>query len=140
MMISRTALRTATASRAAFVRPLAFSQVRFQSTTDGSTIKHLTNLHEFEAAMKADNLSLVDFFATWCGPCKAVAPHVQKLSEKYSNVKFYKVDVDESPDIAGAFGISSMPTFVLFKNGKGLGKVVGADPRGVEEAIKHFNK
>lgn len=139
-MISRTIVRSVPVSRVSLLKPSVFSQTRLQSTTGGSTIKHLTNLHEFETAMKAESLSLVDFFADWCGPCKAIAPHLQKLSEKYPNVNFYKINVDESPDIAGALGISAMPTFVLFKEGKGLGKVVGADPRGVEEAIKHYNK
>lgn len=120
---------------------LRFAQLRLQSSTSSSsTISHISNLQEFETAMKQQNISVVDFFATWCGPCKMVAPHLQKLSEKYPDVKFYKVDVDESPDIAGALGVSAMPTFMLFREGKGLGKIVGADPRGVEEAVKHFRK
>lgn len=110
-----------------------FSQVRFQSS-----IKQLSTLEEFETVIKSKNLSIVDFFATWCGPCKAISPHLQKFNEQYSEVNFYKVDVDESPEIAGALGVSAMPTFILFKDGKGLGKVVGADPRGVKEAIEQF--
>lgn len=80
---------------------------------------------------------MVDFFATWCGPCKAVSPVVGKLSETYANVRFIQVDVDKVPSVAGELGVTAMPTFVLFKNGSPLeNRVVGANVKALEEAIK----
>ncbi|KAL4947703.1 thioredoxin-like protein [Aspergillus filifer] len=80
---------------------------------------------------------VVDFFATWCGPCKAIAPVVGKLSETYTDVKFIQVDVDKARSIAQEHQIRAMPTFVLYKDGKMLDKrVVGGNMKELEEAIK----
>ncbi|KAL2807563.1 thioredoxin-like protein [Aspergillus granulosus] len=80
---------------------------------------------------------VVDFFATWCGPCKAVAPVVGKLSETYPNVRFIQVDVDKARSIAQEHQIRAMPTFVLYKDGKALDKrVVGGNMKELEEGIK----
>ena len=70
---------------------------------------------------------IIDFFATWCGPCKRIAPVYEELAEKYSNVTFLKVDVDESEHIASKFNIESLPTFVLFKNGIEVTRIEGAN-------------
>ncbi|KAL2857379.1 thioredoxin-like protein [Aspergillus pseudoustus] len=80
---------------------------------------------------------VVDFFATWCGPCKAVAPVVGKLSETYPNVRFIQVDVDKARQIAQEHQVRAMPTFVLYKDGKPLDKrVVGGNMKELEEGIK----
>ena len=80
---------------------------------------------------------VVDFFATWCGPCKAVAPVVGKLSETYTNVKFLQVDVDKVGSVAQELQVRAMPTFVLFKDGKLQDKrVVGGNMKELEEEIK----
>ncbi|KAJ0423548.1 thioredoxin-like protein [Aspergillus carlsbadensis] len=80
---------------------------------------------------------VVDFFATWCGPCKAVAPVVGKLSETYPNVRFIQVDVDKARSIAQEHEVRAMPTFVLYKDGKALDKrVVGGNMKELEEGIK----
>ncbi|KAL4744783.1 hypothetical protein BDW72DRAFT_187866 [Aspergillus terricola var. indicus] len=80
---------------------------------------------------------VVDFFATWCGPCKAVAPVVGKFSETYTGVKFLQVDVDKARSIAQEHQIRAMPTFVLYKDGKPLDKrVVGGNMKELEEGIK----
>lgn len=71
----------------------------------------------------------VDFFATWCGPCKALSPVLETLSERYQGkVKIAKVDVDQEPDLAGRFRIRGVPTMIFFKNGKVLDQVVGLLP------------
>ena len=69
---------------------------------------------------------LVDFFAEWCGPCKRFAPTLQRLSNEWKDVSFYKVDVENLVDVAEEEKISSMPTFVLYWNGRELGRVSGA--------------
>lgn len=80
---------------------------------------------------------VVDFFATWCGPCKAVAPVVGKLSETYTNVKFLQVDVDKVGSVAQELQVRAMPTFVLFKDGKLQDKrVVGGNMKELEDGIK----
>jgi thioredoxin 1 len=80
---------------------------------------------------------VVDFFATWCGPCKAIAPKVGEFSETYTNVRFLQVDVDKQQQIARDLGVTAMPTFILFKNGKELpDRIRGANVRALENAIK----
>jgi len=74
---------------------------------------------------------VMDFFATWCGPCKRIAPAFEELSKKFSNVTFLKVDVDDSEDIASKYGIQSLPTFVFLKNGVEVHRIEGADLRAV---------
>lgn len=122
----------------ASIRPLAARSAikTFVRAKGYSSITKLASLPEFESSIKGSGLSVVDFYATWCGPCKAMAPHLSKLVQEYPDVEFYKVDVDESPEIAQHCGVSAMPTFVYAKGGKLLGKVVGANPNGVEQGIK----
>ncbi|KAL6710265.1 thioredoxin trx1 [Coniothyrium glycines] len=88
-----------------------------------------------EALLEKDTLVVLDCFATWCGPCKVIAPQVVKYSEKYPNARFYKLDVDEVPDVAAELGIRAMPTFLLFKGGDKIAEVVGANPKALEAAI-----
>lgn len=72
---------------------------------------------------------LVDFWAGWCGPCRALAPTFEKLAEKYGNeVLFAKLDVDELPEITGQFGIQSIPTLLLFEGGEVVAQLVGLQP------------
>lgn len=73
---------------------------------------------------------LVDFSATWCGPCKYMEPIVSKLAKDYAGkVKIYKLDIDENPDTQKAYDVSSIPTFIMFRDGKSVGKYTGAIPK-----------
>jgi thioredoxin 1 len=91
-------------------------------------INKINDLSEFRRSIAASSgLTIVDFFATWCAPCIQIAPKIENLSQQYPNVKFYKVDVDLSIDIAEQEGISAMPTFVFYKNGSRVDTVVGAN-------------
>jgi len=100
-------------------------------------VHNLSAKGEFDSAIaEKDTLMVLDCFATWCGPCKVIAPQVVKFSEKYPEARFYKVDVDEVPDVAQELGVRAMPTFFLFKNGEKVGEVVGANPSALEKAIE----
>ena len=81
---------------------------------------------------------LVDFWATWCAPCRAIAPSLEELATQYKGqVKIAKVDVDESQQVAQQFGIRSIPTLLMFKGGKVVEQLVGAVPKAkLEESLK----
>jgi thioredoxin 1 len=79
---------------------------------------------------------VLDAWAEWCGPCKAIAPKVEEFSTQYPQAKFYKVDVDKVPDVAQELGIRAMPTILFFNNGEKITEVVGANPQGIENGIK----
>ena len=68
---------------------------------------------------------LLDFSATWCGPCGMIAPHLEELAKEYPDITFGKIDVDEEGELAEAFGIISIPTLLLYKNGAQVGKQIG---------------
>ena len=82
--------------------------------------------------------ALVDFWAVWCAPCRAIAPHVEALAKDYEGkLRVGKFDIDANPNIPSQFDIRSIPTLIVFKGGKVVGQVVGAVPRAkIEELIK----
>lgn len=90
---------------------------------------HATTDSFEQEVLQAKGAVLVDFWATWCGPCQMVGPIVEQLAEEQSEVKIVKVDVDQAQEIAGRYGVLSIPTFVLFKDGKEVRREVGALPK-----------
>lgn len=83
-----------------------------------------------KVVIQSPNLIMVDFWATWCGPCKIVAPVVEELAQEYAGkVNFAKLNTDENPDIASRFNIRGIPTLIFFKDGKVLDQIVGAVPK-----------
>lgn len=113
-----------------------FSQLRHYSAPHSGSVKELTELPGFFEFVKQPNVSVVDFYATWCGPCKALEPIFVTLAERIPEVQFGRVDVDAAQDIATEYAISAMPTCLLFKNGEAVGKIVGANPPKLLELIE----
>ncbi|KAI9787191.1 MAG: Cytoplasmic thioredoxin isoenzyme 2 [Geoglossum umbratile] len=102
-------------------------------------VTELANKAAFDNAIKENKLVLLDCHAVWCGPCKFIAPVIEKFSEDHTAVKFFKLDVDEVADVAEELGIRAMPTFILFKDGKKFTEVVGANRKAIEAAIEKLN-
>lgn len=73
-----------------------------------------------------------------CGPCKVIAPKIVTMSSEFPNARFYKLDVDEVPDVAQELGVRAMPTFLIFKDGEKVGEVVGANEKAIRAAVEKF--
>eukprot|EP00124_Ichthyophonus_hoferi_P004412 Ihof_evm2s481 gene=Ihof_evmTU2s481 len=102
---------------------------------------HVANDEQYplEMARAGDKLIVVDFFATWCGPCQRVAPFYSEMSVKYrTSAVFLKIDVDQCTQVAAVSGVSAMPTFMFFKNNQKLGEMKGANTAALEDYIKRF--
>lgn len=94
----------------------------------------LTSENFENEVLKSDKNVLVDFWASWCGPCKMLAPTIEAIAEEYDSFKVGKVNVDDEPELAQAYGISSIPTLILFKDGKAADMMVGL--RSKDEIVK----
>lgn len=90
---------------------------------------HITKENFESEVMNSDKPVLVDFWASWCGPCQMVAPIIEELSEEVTDVKICKVNVDEQPELAAQFRVMNIPTILLIKEGKVASKMVGAQEK-----------
>lgn len=94
-------------------------------------VLHLTK-DTFDSTINSPEPVLVDFWATWCGPCRMVGPVIEELASDYvGKAKVCKVDVDEQPEIAQRYNIMTIPTIMVFKNGQVMEKIVGVKPKSV---------
>lgn len=94
--------------------------------------EHITDQNFQEKVLQAGRPVLVDFYATWCGPCKVMAPVIDELAkEKEGTYDVYKLDVDQNPDTAGKYGVMSIPTILFFKNGEEVERKVGVQGKEV---------
>lgn len=99
----------------------------------------VTSYPQFQKLVADKKLSVVDFYATWCPPCKAMDPIIRSWAEKTPEVQFLKNDVDASEDVAMMNLISAMPTFLLFKDGEKVAEVVGANHNKLRELIEQHS-
>lgn len=77
----------------------------------------------------AKGVVLVDMYATWCGPCKALSPLLEEMENSVAGVEFTKLDVDEANDVASEYGVISIPTVIIFKDGKEFDRIIGLNPK-----------
>jgi thioredoxin 1 len=96
---------------------------------ESKTLPHLSSSEFEKEVLKSQLPTVVDFYADWCGPCRMVSPIIEALSSEYDGrVKFVKVNTDDNPDIAMKYGIMSIPTIIVFKNGQVASTIIGAGP------------
>ncbi len=99
------------------------------------------NKSNFDKEINSSKLLVVDLWAEWCGPCRAMSPVLEELSKEMKNVAFAEVNVDENGEIASRYQVMSIPTFIFFKNGKEVGRSIGASPKSVLKSnIETANK
>ncbi len=92
-------------------------------------LTHISDDNFAEEILKADKPALVDFWAPWCGPCKAIGPMVEKLAVQYNDkLKVAKINIDDNPKTATSYGVRSIPTLILFKDGKVFDTLIGLVP------------
>jgi thioredoxin 1 len=89
-----------------------------------------------EQVLQSEKPVIVDFWAEWCGPCHAVAPVLEKIVEEHEDIALVKVNIDEEQELASRYGVMSIPTMILFKDGEPSAAVIGAQPKGaIERAL-----
>ncbi|KZT30883.1 thioredoxin-domain-containing protein [Neolentinus lepideus HHB14362 ss-1] len=102
------------------------------------SITHITSLSQLNGILSKSKgkLSVIDFHATWCGPCHAIAPTFEALSKQYKGVNFLKCDVDSASEVSGYYRVGAMPTFIFLKGDTKVDEVRGANRAGLESALR----
>ena len=93
------------------------------------SVLHITKENFEEVVLKSENKVLLDFWARWCGPCRMVAPIVEEIAEENEDITVGKINVDDEPELAGRFGIASIPTLVVMDQGKIVAQSIGYRPK-----------
>lgn len=104
-------------------------------------LKHINEDNFKTEVLEAEKVTLVDFFAIWCGPCQMLAPVLEKISNSRADFDIAKIDIDQLPDLAVEYGVEVVPTMVIFKNGKVMNKFEGfkSESEIVEEVSKYMD-
>lgn len=99
------------------------------------SVKNVTNSNFENEVINSDKKVLVDFYASWCGPCRMVSPIVDEIAEERTDVKVVKINVDDEPELASRFGVMSIPTLVVINGGKEVSRLMGARPKDAILAV-----
>ncbi|KAF5210526.1 mitochondrial thioredoxin [Clavispora lusitaniae] len=117
-------------------KPTMFA--RFNSTQ--SLVSEVRDLPQLTSIINSkDKVSVVDFYATWCGPCKAIPPIFETLAQRIPEVQFARVDVDRATDVAAEYGITAMPTILFFQDGLKVDTIVGANVPKLAKLIQDYS-
>ena len=101
-----------------------------------ANVKHTSDQNFEKDVLTSRKPVLVDFWATWCAPCRAIAPIIDEVADQYAGkLEVYKVDIDSNPEAPSRFGVRGIPTVILFKGGQVVDQVVGAVPKSQIEAL-----
>jgi len=100
-------------------------------------IQHITDQNFETDVFQNTKPVLVDYWAEWCPPCRAIAPHFEKLANEFQNVCFAKLNVDESPNHPAQAGVRGIPTFILYQKGEEVDRVVGADLQAIKRMLEN---
>ena len=120
--------------------PTFFSNLLSTISKMSKTV-HITSPEHFTQLLRTSRTVVADFYADWCGPCKAIAPVYEQLSQQLSRpgaIAFAKIDTDRQKEIAGTYGITAMPTFMIFKAGRETKRIRGADAKALDAAVKQL--
>ena len=98
------------------------------------TLKDI-EMANFNEIINQNNKVLIDFFATWCGPCKALVPTLESIQDNYNGVEFVKIDVDQNQDLAMSMGVRSVPTVILFEGKKEVFRTTGANTKNFYDKV-----
>ncbi|EHK17968.1 uncharacterized protein TRIVIDRAFT_210257 [Trichoderma virens Gv29-8] len=122
------------------------SQRLFHASRPALAVHYVKTAEEFNKVIKEQDKVIVDCFATWCGPCKAIAPILENINDRASEepefkdkVHFVKFDVDELPELSQQLGIRAMPTFLFYKNGNKVDEMIGANPPVLLQTLRKHN-
>lgn len=102
----------------------------------GPDVVEVASEEEFNALIEKNSLVAVDFFASWCGPCKMIAPVFKTMAEDFPKVKFVKVDADKLSDLAGKYGVSNIPHFLFMKDGQVVDTMIGASKPSLKAKLE----
>ncbi|ENN77503.1 hypothetical protein HUJ04_013497 [Dendroctonus ponderosae] len=110
------------------------------SSNRSNSVVQVSSKYDLENRLKSagSKLVVIDFFATWCGPCKMIAPELERMARDFPNVVFLKVDVDQNGDVSRSYGVSAMPTFVFLKNRREVSRLQGADSYSLRSTIQRY--
>ncbi|WBW72813.1 mitochondrial thioredoxin Trx2 [Schizosaccharomyces osmophilus] len=125
------------------LRPLShiktgFAHRTFMNSSVLKQVQHVKSMEDYAQKISDDKVTVVDFYADWCGPCKFLSPLLEKLSNSHSKSSFVAVDADKFSELAQTNEVYALPTVVLFKKGQELDRIVGADIRAINGLLAKY--
>ncbi|KAI6163640.1 putative thioredoxin [Pisolithus thermaeus] len=114
----------------------SFPSKRSVPIVDIAMVETINSYEQFQELINGEEPVVIDFYADWCGPCKAISPIFETLSKKFGTIKFRKVNTDEQEQISQEAGIRALPTFVVFQRGNKVQELVGANPNQLEAVVQ----